>query len=264
MASTQTKPYLSVIIPAYNEEARILKTLESIHRYLSKQTYSWELLVVLDGSKDDTLNVVKSFAQDHTGIRWLDRKENRGKGYTVREGMLAANGSVRLFTDADNSTDISHFEKMQPLLAQGHDVIICSRDSKDVAGAQQAIPQPWLKRVIGNLGNLYIQAVAVPGIWDTQCGFKAFTQEAAERIFPITRIDRWGFDTEVLALARHFGYSIRIVPAYWIDAEGTHVKMSDYVQTIWEPLKIRYNLLTGVYSRQTNLLKVGTNGYPDA
>lgn len=260
MASTQSKPYLSVIIPAYNEEKRIETTLESIHQFLSKQSYRWEVLVVLDGSQDNTLGVVESFAQTHAGIRWIDRKENRGKGYTVREGMLAAKGVIRLFTDADNSTDISHFEKMQPFLAEGHDVVICSRDSKDVAGAQQAIPQPLLKRIIGNVGNLFIQAVAVPGIWDTQCGFKAFTEEATERIFPVTYIDRWGFDTEVLALARHFGFSIRIVPAYWIDAEGTHVKLSDYAQTILEPLKIRYNLITGAYTRQTRLLEIKPNG----
>lgn len=264
MASTQEVTYLSVVIPAYNEEGRILKTLQSIHSYLKEQKYGWEIIIVLDGSQDNTLTVVESFAQDRSGIRWIDRKENHGKGYTVREGMLAATGTVRLFTDADNSTDIAHFEKMQPLLSAGHDIVICSRDAKDVAGAQQAIPQPWLKRAIGNAGNLFIQAVAVPGIWDTQCGFKAFTQEAAERIFPVTCIDRWGFDTEVLALARHFGYSIQIVPAYWIDAEGTHVKLSDYFQTIWEPIKIRYNLLTGVYTRQNHLLEIGTNGCPDA
>lgn len=254
MCSSKTRPYLSVIIPAYNEEARIVKTLESIYAYLEQQDFSWEVLVALDGSKDNTLAVVEEFAQSHRNIHWLDRKENRGKGFTVREGMLSATGSIRLFTDADNSTDISHFDKMRPLLADEYDVVICSRDSKDVAGAQQAFPQPLLKRILGNLGNLFIQVMAVPGIWDTQCGFKAFTQEATERIFPITQIDRWGFDTEVLALANYFDYSVGIVPAYWIDAEGTHVKFTDYFQTIWEPVKIRYNLLTGAYDQNNALV----------
>lgn len=263
MCLSQVPPYLSVIIPAYNEEARIISTLESIYTYLNQQAFSWEILVVLDGSQDNTLAVVENFAQDHHGICWIDRKENRGKGYTVREGMLTATGSIRLFTDADNSTDISHFDKMQPLFSAGHDVVICSRDSKDAAGARQAVPQSWPKRILGNLGNLFIQAVAVPGIWDTQCGFKAFTQEAAEQIFPVTRIDRWGFDTEVLALARHFNYSTNIVAAYWIDAEGTHIKFTDYFQTIWEPIKIRYNLITGVYERQNNFVKLGRKSYND-
>jgi len=254
MCSSKTRPYLSVIVPAYNEAERITKTLKSIYAYLQQQEFSWEVLVVLDGSKDNTLAVVEDFARSHRNIHWLDRKENRGKGFTVREGMLSATGAIRLFTDADNSTDIAHFSKMQPLLADGYNVVICSRDSKDVAGAQQAVPQPFLKRMLGNAGNLFIQVMAVPGIWDTQCGFKAFTQEAAEKIFPITRIDRWGFDTEVLALANHFSYPVGIVPAYWIDAEGTHVKFSDYFQTMWEPIKIRYNLLTGVYDQKNSLV----------
>lgn len=257
MCSSQTKPYLSVIVPAYNEAARITTTLESIYAYLEEQDFSWELLVVLDGSKDNTLAVVEDFAKNHHNLHVLDRAENRGKGFTVREGMLAATGTIRLFTDADNSTDISHFDKMRPLFATGHDLVICSRDPKDAAGAQQAVPQPLLKRVLGNLGNLFIQLMAVPGIWDTQCGFKAFTQEATEQIFPVTLIDRWGFDTEVLALANHFDYSIGIAPAYWVDAEGTHVKFTDYFQTIWEPVKIRYNLLTGRYDRNHELVLPG-------
>lgn len=128
---------------------------------------------------------------------------------------------------------------MKPLFDAGNDVVICSRDSKDVAGAKQAVPQSFFKRLLGNLGNLFIQIVAVPGIWDTQCGFKAFTAESAATIFPHTTIDRWAFDIEALALARRFDYKIGLVPAYWIDAEGTHVKTSDYIDTIWQTVKIR-------------------------
>lgn len=242
-------PYLSVIIPAYNEEKRILKTLEAVHTYLLTQPYGWEILVVLDGPKDNTLRVVERFAQDKPQVRWIDRAQNRGKGYTVREGMLAARGALRLFTDADNSTDISHFDRMQPLLAAGHAVVIASRDGKDATGAQQAVPQSPLKRFLGNAANLFIQLMAVPGIWDTQCGFKAFTAAAAERIFGVATVDGWAFDIEALALARRYRCRIGIVPAYWVNNEGSHVRSLDYVRTLLETLKIRWNLLTGRYPR---------------
>ena len=242
-------PYLSVIIPAYNEEKRIRVTLDAIYRYLSDQPFTWEMLVVLDGPTDNTLNVVQTFAAAKKGVRWIDRRHNRGKGYSVREGMLAARGDIRLFTDADNSTDIAHFDQMKPLLEQGNDVIIASRDSKDVAGARQTVPQPALKRFLGNAGNLLIQLLVVPGIWDTRCGFKAFTAPAAGRIFAATRMNGWSIDDEALALARRFNYKIQIIAADWIDAEGTHVSRWDYVKNIWEAVKIRWNLLLGVYDR---------------
>ncbi|HEX6383117.1 MAG TPA: glycosyltransferase, partial [Anaerolineae bacterium] len=176
--------------------------------------------------------------------------ENRGKGYTVRQGMLAAHGEIRLFTDADNSTDMAHFDQMKPLFDQGANVVICSRDAKDAPGARQSIPQPMIKRFLGNAGNLFIQLMVVPGIWDTRCGFKAFSSEAAERIFAAAQIDGFSFDDEALALARRFGYEIKVVAANWLDAEGTHVGKLDYMRNIWEAIKIRWNLLTGVYTRK--------------
>ncbi len=243
-------PYLSVIIPAYNEETRIPKTLNAVYDYLARQPFTWELIVALDGGTDNTLGVVQSFAAGKENVRWLDRRQNKGKGYTVREGMLAARGQIRLFTDADNSTDMAHFDQMQPLFAQGYDVVICSRDAKDVPGARQAVPQPLFKRLLGDAGNLFIQLLAVPGIWDTQCGFKAFTAAAAGRIFSVARIDRWGFDIEALALARRFGCKTGVIPADWVDEAGTHVQRWDYLDTIAETIKIRWNLMRGVYPRR--------------
>ncbi len=196
---------------------------------------------------DETLSRVQEFAATRQNIRWIDRADNRGKGYTVREGMLAARGQIRLFTDADNSTDMSHFDQMQPLFEKGRDVVICSRDEKDVPGAGQAVPQPYLKRLLGNTGNLFIQFVAVPGIWDTQCGFKAFSAEAAEQIFSVAKIDGWGFDIEALALARKFGCQIGIIPARWIDHAETHVRVWNYGTTLLETIQVRYYLLTGAY-----------------
>ncbi|MEK7150679.1 MAG: dolichyl-phosphate beta-glucosyltransferase [Patescibacteria group bacterium] len=243
-------PYLSVVIPAYNEERRITKTLDVIFGYLKLQTYSWEVLVVLDGVTDGTGGKIAEFSKDKSGVRVIDRKQNKGKGYTVREGMLASRGSIRLFTDADNSTDISHFDKMKPIFDEGGDVVIASRDPKDVAGATQAVPQPVFKRMLGNMGNLFIQIVAVRGIWDTQCGFKAFTREASEKIFSVSRIDRWGFDIEALALARRFKYSIRIIPAHWINDTESHVKLSGYIGVLLETVKIRLNIIFGAYGKK--------------
>lgn len=243
------KPYLSVIIPAYNEERRIEKTLNVVYQYLTQQAFTWELLIVLDGVKDNTLGVIEAFAKGKENIRWINRLENRGKGYTVREGMLAAKGEVRLFTDADNSTDISHFDQMIPLFKSGHDVVIATRDRKDVPTARQAVPQPFLKRLFGNLGNLFIQVVAVPGIWDTQCGFKAFSATAVNRIFKVAKSNGWVFDIEALALAREFGFKIGLVGAYWEDDPNTHVKTSDYIKVILETVKIRLDLISGAYNR---------------
>lgn len=250
METSQSIPYLSVVVPAYNEERRITTTLLSIYEYLTRQSFSWEILVALDGPEDDTLAKVKGFAATRKNIRWIDRRDNRGKGYTVREGMLAAAGQVRLFTDADNSTDMQHFDYMLPLFEKGGDVVICSRDEKDVQGAGQAVPQPFFKRLLGNAGNLFIQFVAVPGIWDTQCGFKAFSAEAARKIFSVARIDGWGFDIEALALARKFACQIDIIPARWIDHADTHVRIWNYGTTLLETVQVRYYLLTGAYNLQ--------------
>ena len=247
---TMKKPYLSVVIPAYTEEERIGPTLDVIYSYLNNQAYTWEILVVLDGPDDNTLNVVEQFAQGKENIRWIDRKENRGKGYTVRQGMLAARGDIRLFTDADNSTDIAHFLLMKPLFDDGADVVIASRDHKDVATARQAVPQPIFKRILGNAGNLFIQLMVVPGIWDTRCGFKAFKADAAKQIFSVARMDGWSYDDESLALARRFSYDIDIIGADWNDAEGTHVTKLDYLKNIYEAVRIRWYLMRGVYNHQ--------------
>lgn len=231
--------YLSVIIPAYNEEKTIAKTLAIISDYLKKQNFLSEIIVVSDGSKDKTVENSEASFPNNASILVIDRKENRGKGYSVREGMLKAKGEIRLFMDTDNSTDISHFDLMKPFFVRGYDVVIGSRDPKDAKGARQAVPQKWHKRMLGNFGNLFIQLLAVPGIWDTQCGFKAFTAKAAENIFSRAKIARWGFDIEVLALARFFKYKIAIIPVHWINNPDSRVKLSAYLEVLWETVKIR-------------------------
>jgi len=246
------KPYLSVIIPCYNEELRITKTLEVVYRYLTSQAYAWEIVLVLDGVTDGTLAKVEEFAAGKENISWIDRKENRGKGYTVREGLLKANGTIRLFTDADNSTDIAHFDQMKTLFDAGYDVVIGSRDSKDAKGAQQAVQQPFYKRFLGNAGNLFIQAAAVPGIWDTQCGFKAFTEEVVKKVVPYCHIDRYGFDIELLALARRFKFKIGVIAVYWVDDAATHVSIFDYASVFLDTVKVRWKLLRGSYGNSSS------------
>ena len=234
--------YLSVIIPAYNEADRLPKTLRRLQEYFSAQPYNYEIIVVVDGARDNTAEAVGFMDKEIKNLRVIDRKKNMGKGYSVREGMLAAYGRIRLFADADNATDISHFDKMRPFFDKGFDVVICSRDPKDALGAKQAVAQAWWKRALGNMGNLYIQWMAVPGIWDTQCGFKAFRDFAAEKIFSAAKINRWAFDVEVLALARRFGYKIGIIPANWINDPRSTVRLTAYSRTLWEVFKIRRSL----------------------
>ena len=243
----QQSVILSVIVPVYKEAARLPPTLKRLQEYLSKSPFASEILVVLDGPTDGTLEVLRRMSHEIDHLKVLERAINRGKGYTVKEGMLAARGEIRLFTDADNSTDIAHLDKMIPLFDQGCDVVIASRNSKDAAQAQQAVPQAAYKRFIGQLGNRLVQKVAVPGIWDTQCGFKAFRAQAAQRIFSQTTIERWGFDIEVLALARALNYKIGIVPAHWINDERSHVRFSDYLRVLADTFTVRRNFLAGKY-----------------
>ncbi|MGH7773012.1 MAG: dolichyl-phosphate beta-glucosyltransferase [Candidatus Binatia bacterium] len=238
---------LSVIVPAYNEAERLPETLKRFQEYFSEKPFSYEIIVALDGSTDNTREILQGMMSEIKHLKVLDRQVNRGKGYTVKEGMLKALGRVRLFSDADNSTDISHFDKMDLLFNEGCDLVICSRDSKDAPGARQAVPQVWYKRLMGNMGNLLIQLVAVRGVWDTQCGFKAFRDSAAEKIFSRTVIDGWGFDIEVLALARALNYKIGIVPAYWLNDPRTHFKLRAYLQVLWETVKVWHNLSRGRY-----------------
>ncbi|MCP6719924.1 MAG: glycosyltransferase family 2 protein [Patescibacteria group bacterium] len=239
------KPFLSVIIPAYNEAKRIIPTLVDVNRHLSKAEYSSEVIVVSDGSKDSTVEVVKKFSNLMKNLRVIDNKENHGKGWVVRQGMLESKGSWRLFTDADNSTSVDHFNKMIPYFEKGYDVVICSRDIK---GAKLVPPQPWYKVLLGNLGNLFIQALVLPGIWDTQCGFKSFSEESAKKIFNLVKIDRWGFDVEALALAKKLGYKIKEIPVTWVNDPYSHVGIKGYISTLWDVVRVRWWLWGGKYN----------------
>jgi len=237
--------YLSIVIPSYNEERRLPKTLVEMDNYLSRQKYDYEIIVVSDGSKDNTASVVRNLEHRIAGLKLIDNKENHGKGYVTRQGLLAAKGEIRLFTDADNSTSIDQVEKMIPLFKQGANIVIGSRDVK---GAVLEPPQPAFRVFVGNVFNLMVQVVV--GLWgikDTQCGFKALSAEAAEKIMPKCKIDRWAFDPEILKIGKKMGYKIEEVPVRWVNDLESKVKMSSTGKMALDLLNIRINLLTRKY-----------------
>ncbi|OGN08455.1 MAG: hypothetical protein A2750_01905 [Candidatus Yanofskybacteria bacterium RIFCSPHIGHO2_01_FULL_45_42] len=235
---------LSVIIPAYNEEKRILSTLGSVSLYLQKQPYDYEIIVVNDGSSDRTASVVESLKSKVQSLRIIDKEKNQGKARAVQAGILAAQGVLRLFMDADNSTKIENLDKMIPYINEGYDVVIASIGT---SGAKVAGAEPFYKRLLGKLGNLWIRLCVLPGVKDTQRGFKLFTAQAVEKIFPEMRTSGWGFDVELLALARRFSYKIKEVPIEWRNPPGSKVSLWSYPKVFFQVLKIRWNLRTGKY-----------------
>ena len=226
---------LSLIIPAYNESDRIGASLEKSLDWAAGQPFDVEILVVDDGSRDATVDVVRGYVGD--GLRLLAQPRNMGKGAAVRRGMLEARGRNRIFTDADFSTPITESVRVLAELER-FDVVIGSR-ALDASFIKEH--QPWYRESMGKAFNLLVQAVAVPGIHDTQCGFKGFRAEAAEAIFSRTKIDGFGFDVEVLYIARRLGYSIKEIPVEWYnDPRSTLNPVSDSLKMFRELLMVRW------------------------
>ena len=219
--------YLSVIIPAYNEEKRIAKTLQSVDAYLKQQPYDYEILVVNDGSKDKTAEVVKGAMAMIANLRLIDNRANHGKGWVVRQAVLEAKGQIRLFTDADNSTSVDQIVNFLPYFEQGYDIVIGSRRTK---GAVIAVKQPWIRDFLGGIFRLIVHMIVPLGVKDSQAGFKAFSARAAEAIFPQQTIARWAFDVEILVIARKMGFKIKEVPINWINDTESHVKLSGMIK----------------------------------
>jgi len=237
--------YLSVVIPAYNEEKRLPKTLKEISSYLEKQNYDYEIIVVNDGSKDKTAEIIKELISEIKNLKLIDNKENCGKGFVVRQGLLEAKGEYRLFTDADNSTPISEIEKFFPYFKKGYDIVIGSRDIK---GAIIKNPQPLYRRILGDIFSLLSRIiVGYWGIKDSQCGFKAFTAKAANDILPKCRINRFAFDPEIIKLAKKMNYKIKEVPIIWENEPHTKVDFKNTIKMGIDLLIIKWNLLTGKY-----------------
>lgn len=231
------KPFLSVIIPAYNEASRLPLTLIDVDRHLSREEYSYEIIVVNDGSNDYTPDIVKRFIPLIKNLRLIDNQANRGKGAAIKHGMLEAKGNIRLFTDADNSTSVDQFNKMLPHFKEGYDIVIGSRS---INGAVSDPPQPLYRRLIEKKAGLFVRLFILRDIKDARCGFKAFTEEAANIIFARTRTERWSIDIETLALAKKFGFAIKEIPVRWADCSGSHFRFVDFLQILWETAKIRW------------------------
>ncbi len=256
----EERPYLSVIIPAYKEGKRIGTNLLEIDKYLNSKNYSYEILVVIDGSPDDTAQIAKSYSGEVENLRIIDNKENHGKGYVVRQGLLAAQGKFRLFLDADGSTSITHLESFLPEFSKGYDVVIGSRDIK---GAFVQIHQPKYREVMGDLGNWLIRIVL--GLWsypDTQCGFKMLSREAAEAVASRMVIDRFGFDFELIILAKKLGFKIKQMPVRWLNEAGSTVNLTGpngYVQVFKDLFKTRIRLWMGKYKIKKTINPNGGN-----
>lgn len=204
--------FLSVIIPAYNEEKRVLSTLSKICAYLFTKDFPYEIIVVDDGSTDNTLQMVKNFASSDNHIVILINEQNSGKGYSVRKGMLSARGEYVFFTDADLSTPIEEIEKCLPYLINGYDVVIGSRS---MPGSDILVRQPWYREKMGKIFNFMVNMVLLKGIIDTQCGFKGFKREAVKTVFNRCKIDGFSFDVEALYLSRKYNFKIKEIPIRW-------------------------------------------------
>ncbi|CAN5739939.1 glycosyltransferase family 2 protein [soil metagenome] len=240
---------LSVIVPAYNEEHRITPTLERLHAYLSAQPLRYEILVVDDGSKDRTCEVVETAMTTIPNLQLVRQMPNRGKGAAVRRGMLAARGQIRVMCDADCSMPPEQLPRLlAPIIACKSEIAIGSRYAE---GAKTDVKQPKYRVLWSRLCNKVIQRSLVPGVRDTQCGFKAFTAEAARNLFSSATIDGWAFDLEILALARRRGFAIEEVGVEWKDDNRSRVNpLKDMWKVIREALIIRRNIKSGLYNKK--------------
>ena len=238
---------LSIIVPAYNEEQRLPPTLERLHAFLSQQPMRYEIIVVDDGSKDETCRVVEEHAQRIPHLRLVRQLPNKGKGAAVRLGMLSARGQIRVMCDADCSMPPEQLPRLlAPIVACKAQIAIGSRYAE---GAKTDVKQPFYRVIWSRLCNKVIQRSLVPGIRDTQCGFKAFTAEAARDLFKRATINGWAFDLEILALATRRGYDIAEIGVEWKDDNRSRINpLKDMWKVIREALIIRRNLKSGVYN----------------
>ena len=243
-------PQYSIIIPAYNESARLGSTLDRVLGYVSSAHWDAEIIVVNDGSRDSTPALVREYGKKYPCLRLLENPGNRGKGYSVRNGMLNASGELLLFSDADLSCPIEEAPKLFAAIRAGADLAIGSRWLRPELQTQR---QSLLRQFYGRAFNIALRILLGLNFKDTQCGFKAFTRDAARRIFPQQQIERWGFDPELLYLARKLKLKTAEVPVAWAHVEGTRISpLRDGLRMFGEVLKIRWNSLTGKYSNPSS------------
>jgi dolichyl-phosphate beta-glucosyltransferase len=241
------EPTYSIVIPAYNEGARLGPTLEKVLAYVHSQHWDAEVIVVNDGSRDNTAEIIRAFAAKNLILRLVENPGNRGKGYSVRNGMLNARGRVVLFSDADLSSPIEEAPKLFAALDAGADIAIGSRWLRAETQTQR---QPLHRQIFGRIFNLLLRLTLGLKFKDTQCGFKAFKQPAVQAIFPLQKIERWGFDPEILFLARKLGFKVQEVPVAWGHSGDARIHpLIDGSKMFMEMLRIRWNSLSGEYDR---------------
>lgn len=237
---------LSVIVPAYNEADHIMMTIREIIAMCESRDLSFEIVVVDDGSRDRTLEVIRDASAKDLRIRALTNGINRGKGYSVRHGVVESRGAMVLFTDVDLSTPLYELDTLSAVISKGFDVAIGSRA---LAESKLTRKQPQYRVWLGRIANKAIQVIvpALRGIKDTQCGFKLFKGDIARKIFPLQRIERWGFDFEILHIARKHGFKVAEVPVAWSHSGDSRLRLSDYPKTLMELFKVRINDIKGCY-----------------
>lgn len=247
----------SIVIPAYNESARIGATLERVLAHIGRHHWDAEILVVNDGCTDDTAAIVRGYAARHSSLRLLDNPGNRGKGYSVRNGMLSGSGQFLLFTDADLSSPIEEAPKLLAEIENGRaDVAIGSRY---LQSELQTRKQPIHRRMLGRAFNLALRTILGLSYVDTQCGFKAFSRNAVNTIFPNMKIERWGFDPEILFLAKRYGLRVVEVPVSWAHDHRSKINpIRDGARMFGELMRVRWNSLGGKYNPSTSATRVVT------
>jgi dolichyl-phosphate beta-glucosyltransferase len=246
-------PNYSIVIPAYNEAGRIPATLQECVDTVRQKGWSAEVIVVDDGSTDTTAEVVRQFAASAPEVRLLQNPGNRGKGFSVRSGLLQALGEVVMFTDADLSAPMEEAQGLFDAIANGADIAIGSRW---LERTRQTIRQPLYRQFFGRCFNAVTRFVMGLPFADTQCGFKAFTRAAAQTVFQLQTIERWGFDPEILFIAFKRGYRIQEVPVSWAHDERTRMSyLKDGIQMLEEIAIVRWNALTGRYNRQVERIR---------
>jgi glycosyltransferase involved in cell wall biosynthesis len=248
MVFVMSYPKYSIVIPAYNESGRIPATLKSVLECVRASGWSAEILVVDDGSRDTTADVVRAFAASAPEVRLIQNPGNHGKGYSVRNGMLQALGEIVMFTDADLSAPIEEAELLFAAIADGADIAIGSRW---LERTRQTIRQPLYRQFFGRCFNGVTRFVMGLHFADTQCGFKAFTRDAAQTVFQLQTIERWGFDPEILFIALKRGYRVEEVPVSWAHDERTRMSyLKDGMRMLQDIAIVRWNALLGRYGKQ--------------
>ena len=241
-----SKPFLSIVLPAHNEEQRLPDTLLQVTQFIQSQNYPIEIVIVENASADRTLEIAREYANHHENVLVM-HEERPGKGLAVKQGMLAASGDYRFFCDVDFSMPITEIPKFLPPKMSGVDIAIASREAK---GAVR-YDEPFHRHIIGRVFNMMVWILALPGINDTQCGFKCFSAEVSQKLFPLQSIHGWTFDVEILAIAKQLGYKIVEVPVPWYYQPQSKVNvLKDFIRTFKELFKVRKIIRTRSYEKQ--------------